>query len=468
MTPMKILIVGTGYVGLVTAASFSEMGHDVIALDNDAKKIANLKNGILPIYEPGLKELVDRNVAAGRLVFTTDYSQSVKQSVVCFIAVPTPSSPDGSCDLTYMLSAATEIASHLNDYKIIVNKSTVPVGTAHIIYRHIAAILKERELDIAFDVVSNPEFLKEGSALNDCMKPDRIILGTESPKAAQIMRDLYSSFMINHDRIFLMDSLSAEMTKYAANAMLALRISFMNELASLCEKTGANIKQVRLGVGSDQRIGYQFLYAGAGYGGSCFPKDIRALASMAKKHHIQMSILDSIEEVNERQKKTLTHKILSYFSAQGGVQGKTIAIWGLSFKPDTDDIREAPSLSLIEDLLNQGAIIRAYDPAAMPKACEILGDAVCFCKDEYDAARNAHAIVLVTEWKQFRFVDFSKILPHLQQNVFFDGRNQYQLSEMHLLGLEYFGIGVPSSQVDLRTLAVSLQIKQDVIQEASV
>lgn len=460
-------MVGTGYVGLVTAACLSEMGHHVLSLDIDAQKIANLKSGILPIYEPGLKELVERNVEAGRLSFTTDYSEGVRHSSVCFIAVPTPSSQDGSCDLSYVLSAASEIARHMDDHKIIVNKSTVPVGTAHRVQEQIASVLRERGSAIEFDVVSNPEFLKEGCAINDCMKPDRIILGVDRAEAAKTMRELYSAFMINHDRIFVMDTVSAEMTKYAANAMLALRISFMNELAHLCEKTGANIKQVRIGIGSDQRIGYQFLYAGAGYGGSCFPKDIRALSSIAKDHDVEMSILDSVEEVNQRQKKFLSSKILSYFSPQGGVKGKTIAVWGLAFKPDTDDIREAPSLELIRDLLEHGAIIRAYDPVAMPNTRKIFGDAILFCKDEYDAALNSDAIALVTEWKQFRFADFHKIIPHLRQKVLFDGRNQYQLLEMQTLGMEYFGIGVPSSRSDLGAIAASLQKKTPAPREIS-
>ena len=314
-------MVGTGYVGLVTATCLSEMGHHVICLDIDQKKIADLKNGILPIYEPGLKELVDRNKQAGRLSFTTDYRDGVRQSSVCFIAVPTPSSSDGSCDLSYVYAAISEIARHIDGYKIIVNKSTVPVGTAAQAKELIAAVLRERGTEFPFDVVSNPEFLKEGCSINDCMKPDRIILGVENSDAAKTMRELYSAFTINHDRIFVMDTVSAEMTKYAANAMLALRISFMNELAHLCEKTGANIKQVRIGIGSDLRIGYQFLYAGAGYGGSCFPKDVRALCAIAKcSWDIEMAILDSIEDVNKRQKKVLPEKILSYFSSHGGTQ----------------------------------------------------------------------------------------------------------------------------------------------------
>ncbi len=459
---MKILMVGTGYVGLVTAACFSEMGHHVICLDIDEQKIANLKKGIMPIFEPGLKELVERNVEAGRLSFTTEYHDGIELSDVCFLALPTPSHEDGSCNLSYVYSAASQIARHMSSYKIIVNKSTVPVGTSDQIKQLISSILKERDAEIAFDIVSNPEFLKEGCAINDCMKPDRIILGVENAQSAKIMHEIYSSFTINHDRIFFMNLVSAEMTKYAANAMLALRISFMNELAHLCEQTGADIKQVRIGIGSDQRIGYQFLYAGVGYGGSCFPKDIRALCSIAKQHDVSLSILEAVDQVNERQKKMLARKIYSYFSAQGGVKEKTIAIWGLAFKPDTDDIREAPSLTLIQELLNQGAFIRAYDPVAIANARKILGQHPClqFCKDEYDAAHRADAIALITEWKQFRFVDFPKILPHLKQKVLFDGRNQYQLSEMRALGFEYFGIGVPSSKKELSLIIHSLQEKQ--------
>lgn len=459
---MKILMVGTGYVGLVTAACFSEMGHQVICLDIDHQKIANLNNGILPIFEPGLKELVDRNSKAGRLFFITDYREGVERCDVCFLALPTPSHEDGSCNLSCIFAAAAEIALHMDKHKIIVNKSTVPVGTAHQIKQRISSVLKARNIDISFGIVSNPEFLKEGSAINDCMKPDRIILGVENEKSAKIMREIYSAFTINHDRIFLMDLVSAEMTKYAANAMLALRISFMNELANLCEKTGADIKQVRIGIGSDQRIGYQFLYAGAGYGGSCFPKDVRALCAIAKERGLSLSILEAVDWVNECQKKILVEKIHSYFKTRGGIKEKTIAIWGLAFKPDTDDVREAPSLTIIRELLNEGALVRAYDPVAIPNAIKIFDHRtnLQFCKDEYDAAFGAHAIVLITEWKQFRFVDFSKISNNLKQNVFFDGRNQYHLSEMKRLGFEYFGIGVPSSEKDLSSILFSLQNDQ--------
>ncbi|MBS0620463.1 MAG: UDP-glucose/GDP-mannose dehydrogenase family protein [Verrucomicrobia bacterium] len=440
---MNILMVGTGYVGLVTAACFAEMGHSVICLDIDARKIALLNAGEVPFYEPGLKELVERGVQAGRLTFTTDYALSVAHSAVCFLAVPTPSNPDGSCDLSCVFAAASEIARHMDSYKILVNKSTVPVGTAHLVEAHVAAILKQ---NIPFDIVSNPEFLKEGAALNDCMKPDRIVIGTKSEHAAKVMREIYSGFTVSRDRILCMDILSAEMTKYAANAMLALRISFMNELSALCEKTGANIHEVRQGIGSDARIGYQFLYAGIGYGGSCFPKDVRALCQTAKNHDLSLSILEAVEAVNEKQKRLLAKKILAYFSSHGGVRDRTIAIWGLSFKPDTDDMREAPSLLLIEELLAHGAILRLFDPVASDNAKKILPPhpRITYCTDEYEAANGADAIALVTEWKQFRFVDFSKILTRL----FFDGRNQYSPQEMQKRGILYFGVGTTQPQDD--------------------
>lgn len=440
---MNLLMVGTGYVGLVTAACFSEMGHQVICLDIDKVKIDNLKKGVLPIFEPGLQEIVLRNSKAGRLLFTTDYSEAVAFADVIFLALPTPSCEDGSCNLSYVFAAVSKIAQHMDRYKIIVNKSTVPVGTSEQVKQHLSNALRNRGADIPFDIVSNPEFLKEGCAVNDCMKPDRIVLGVESERAEKIMREIYSAFTLSHDRILVMDILSAEMTKYTANAMLALRISFMNEIARLCEKTGANIKHVRVGIGSDQRIGYQFLYAGAGFGGSCFPKDIRALCAIAREHGTSLSILEAVHEVNERQKKLLGEKILDYF--KNDIDGKTIAIWGLAFKPETDDIREAPSLTLIEELLERGAFVRAFDPVASSNAAKILGDhpRIKFCRDEYEAAHGADAIALITEWKQFRLVDFSKIAPHLKQKVLFDGRNQYQLAEMNRLGFDYFGIGIP-------------------------
>lgn len=440
---MQLLMIGTGYVGLVTGACFAEMGHSVICLDVDEEKIKKLQDGILPIFEPGLDEIVKRNIQAGRLSFTTDYKEAIPKARVCFIAVPTPSKEDGSCDLKYVLEAVSEVARYLPHYLVVVNKSTVPVGTAAKVKTQMRQILAERNLDIEVDVVSNPEFLKEGSAVIDCMKPDRIILGTDHPRAASIMKEIYSAFTFNHDRILMMDILSAEMSKYAANAMLATRISFMNEIAALCEKLGANIHDVRVAIGADQRIGYQFLYAGVGYGGSCFPKDLRALQAMAKESQCEIPLLEAVETINERQKKILSQKMHAYFAHLGGLKDKVIAIWGLSFKPDTDDMREAPSLALIEELLNAGAILRLFDPVSIPNAQKILFDHpnIAFCEDAYEAALGSHAVALVTEWKQFRFIDFATLLKTMQGKAFFDGRNQYKPHEMRLKGFDYFGIG---------------------------
>ncbi len=438
---MNLLIVGTGYVGLVTGACFAEMGHHVMCLDIDQKKIENLLKGELPFYEPGLEELVKRNIQAGRLFFTTDYKTGVEFALVCFIAVPTPSDEDGSCDLSYVLTAADQIAKHIDSYKIIVNKSTVPVGSSQKVKESVKAVMSSQGKDYPFDVVSNPEFLKEGSAVSDCMKPDRIILGVDNPKSASLMKEIYSAFTLNHDRILIMDPISAEMTKYAANAMLANRISFMNELAGLCERLGANINEVRVGIGSDTRIGYQFLYAGIGYGGSCFPKDIRALRAMAKEVNYETPLLEAVNTINERQKKWLAEKMRRHF---GDVSGKTIAIWGLAFKPNTDDMREAPSVDLIKELLASGARLRLFDPAATTKAQQSLPSHpdIHWCRDEYEAAHQADAIALVTEWKQFRFVDFTRVLETMMGKAFFDGRNQYKIQEMRSKGFEYFGVGV--------------------------
>ena len=434
---MNLLVIGTGYVGLVTGACFADMGHHVICLDIDAEKIAALQNGVVPIYEPGLEEIVRRNTAAGRLTFTTDYPSSVQNSKVCFIAVSTPSKEDGSCDLSYVLSAARTIAESMTEPLVIVTKSTVPVGTAKLIRKTIEEITQ-----IPFDVVSNPEFLKEGAAVADCMKPDRIILGVESSHAAQVMKEIYASFTINHDRILIMDTASAEMTKYVANAMLATRISFMNEMAGLCEQLGANIRDVRIGIGSDQRIGYHFLYAGVGYGGSCFPKDIRALQAMAREAGYEAPLLQAVDTINERQKKLLAKKIKAYF---GSLSQITIAIWGLTFKPDTDDLREAPAFKLIEELLNLGARLRLFDPVAMSKAQKLLNHpSITWCHNEYHAAEGCDGIALVTEWKQFRFADLDKISKSMSGKAFFDGRNQYKKDEMHAKGFHYFGIGIPT------------------------
>jgi UDPglucose 6-dehydrogenase len=444
---MQILMVGTGYVGLVTGACFAEMGHNVICLDIDENKINGLNQGIIPIYEPGLEEIVKRNIKQNRLKFTTDYASAVASSLLCFIAVPTPSGEDGSCDISYVEKAARSIGKHMDGYKIIINKSTVPVGTA----ARVTEVLKE-VTSHPFDVLSNPEFLKEGAAIQDCLKPDRVIIGSDRVEPAEILKEVYSAFTFNHDRIFIMDTLSAEMTKYAANAMLATRISFMNEIADICKKVGANVNEVRRGIGSDSRIGYSFLYPGVGYGGSCFPKDIRALIHIAKKAGSEPLLLESVDSINLRQKKVLGQKMIRYFSKKGGLEGKTVAIWGLSFKPDTDDMREAPSLTFIQDLVKQGAILRLFDPVAMPNAKKLLAGTpnLIWCESEFDAAEGADAIALLTEWKQFRLVDFKPVSERMKGLAFFDGRNQYKPLEMKNKGFDYISIGVPD-QVHERT-----------------
>jgi len=447
---MEILVIGVGYVGLVTGTCFAEMGHHVTCLDIDKIKIDRLTKGEIPFYEPGLKELVSRNVSAKRLHFTTSY-EAAKTTEVIFIAVGTPPKKNGAANLSYVESAARSVAKHLSQYAVIVNKSTVPVGTARKLKQVLRDSLAEREVDIPFDIISCPEFLKEGSAIDDCMKPDRIIIGSDSEKATRILKRLYSSFTLNHDRVLIMDIESAELTKYASNAMLATRISFMNELSGICEKVGANINQVRLGMSGDHRIGYHFLYAGAGYGGSCFPKDIRALCAIAEDLGCETPLLEAVDTVNEKQKKRLSKRVSDYFSKKGGVKGKTIAIWGLAFKPNTDDMREAPSLALIHSLLKKGANLRLYDPIAMDNAKrELKGKKqVRFCLNEYQAALNADAIILMTEWKQFRFVNLKTVLTKMRGRAFFDGRNQYHPKEMALKGFHYVGVGIPKTSTDL-------------------
>lgn len=439
---MKILVVGTGYVGLVTGTCFAEMGHRVICLDKNEKKIADLKKGIIPIYEPGLEEMVKRNSKAGRLSFTTDYPQAVKDSLVCFLAVDTPPTDQGKANMEFLRSAASSVAENMDDYKVIINKSTVPVGTAAEVKALVQEVLDQRGVSLSFDVVSNPEFLKEGTAVNDFMKPDRVIVGVDSQKASDIMHDLYSPFMLSRERFLIMDIVSAEMAKYAANAMLATRISFMNELAGLCEKTGADINKVRQSIGSDERIGYKFLYAGAGYGGSCLPKDLKALRSQATQWGQATPLLDAVEEVNHYQKSLLGRKIFNYFESEN-LSGKTFCILGLAFKPDTDDMREAPSLVLIKQLIEAGASVKLFDPVAMENAKNHIPDHdnISWCESELEAATDADAIVLVTEWKQFRFLDFSEVLQLMNGHAFFDGRNQYQAKEMAAKGFDYFSIG---------------------------
>ena len=438
---MKVTAIGTGYVGLVTGACLAEMGNHVVCLDVNPEKIRVLNAGEIPIHEPGLLEVVRRNVAAGRLQFTTDVDLAVNHGTILFLGVGTPPDEDGSADLQYVLAAARLIGSRMTDYKVIVDKSTVPVGTADKVKAAIADELGKRGMDLKFAVVSNPEFLKEGAAVEDFMKPDRIVVGSDDEQATLLMRALYSPFNRNSDRMLVMDLRSAEFTKYAANAMLATRISFMNELALLAEKVGADIELVRRGIGSDPRIGYSFLYAGAGYGGSCFPKDVKALVQAAQSEGISLRVLTAVEEANERQKLVLVDKVVARFGAD--LKGRHFAVWGLAFKPNTDDMREAPALVIIEALLQAGATVAAYDPVAMPEAKRLVGErtGLVFTDKAEPALVGADALLLVTEWKEFKSPNFDGIKASLKQPVVFDGRNQYEPSLMKALGIEHHGIG---------------------------
>lgn len=436
----KTLVVGTGYVGLVTGACFSEMGIPVICVDVDAEKIENLKNGILPIYEPGLDVIVEKNAKAGRLHFSTSLEENIDEAEVIFSAVGTPPDEDGSADLRYVLDVARTVGQKMNDYKLIVTKSTVPVGTAALVRKTVQAELDKRGLNIHFDVASNPEFLKEGDAVNDFMRPDRVVVGVESKKAEEIMTKLYRPFLLNNFRVIFMDITSAEMTKYAANAMLATRISFMNDIANLCEKVGANINMVRKGIGTDTRIGTKFLYAGCGYGGSCFPKDVKALLKIGEQNNYAMRVIKAVEEVNDDQKFVLFNKLKSYY--KGDLKGKTIAVWGLAFKPETDDMREAPSLVIINELLQAGCTVKGYDPIAMTETKRKIGDKITYSNDIYDAVTDADALLVVTEWKEFRVPMWENIKEAMKKPVIFDGRNIYDPKEIKEKGIEYFGVGV--------------------------
>ncbi len=438
---MKVTVVGTGYVGLVTGACLSEMGNHVVCLDLDERKIRMLKEGGIPIHEPGLKEVVHRNVAAGRLQFTTDIASAVSHGTIQFIGVGTPPDEDGSADLQYVVAAATNIGRHMTDYKVIVDKSTVPVGTADRVRAAVNAALKARGLVMNFAVVSNPEFLKEGAAVEDCMRPDRIIVGADDEQAILLMRALYTPFMRNHDRLQLMDVKSAEFTKYAANAMLATRISFMNELALLADRVGADIEQVRRGIGSDPRIGTHFLYPGTGYGGSCFPKDVKALIHTGREHGLQLGVLQAVEAANERQKHVLVHKVVQHFGED--LSGLTFALWGLAFKPNTDDMRDAPSRIIASELSRRGATLRAYDPVAMEEAARLMQDLprLSFAPTQAEALVGADALLVVTEWKEFRNPDFEHIKATLKSPLVFDGRNIYDPVLMRALGVQYHGIG---------------------------
>ena len=432
-------MVGTGYVGLVSGTCFAEIGVDVTCFDIDKKKIDNLKSGIIPIYEPGLEKMVKRNIENKRLSFSTDLANNLKDVQVVFNAVGTPPDEDGSADLKYVLEVAKEVGQNMQDYLVFVTKSTVPIGTAKKVKNVIQKELDKRGVNIEFDIASNPEFLKEGSAVEDFLRPDRIVIGIESERAEKIMKRLYKPFVLNGHPILFMDVPSAEMTKYAANSMLATKISFMNDIANLCEIVGADISNVRRGIGSDSRIGNKFLYAGTGYGGSCFPKDVQALIRTSDENNYSLEILKAVEKVNNKQKSVLYNKLYNYY--KGDLKNKTIAIWGLSFKPNTDDMREAPALVLIEKLIQIGAKIKAYDPVAMEEAERIVGSKIEYTKDKFEALVDADALLLVTEWNEFRVMNYKVMKKLMKKHVVFDGRNIYEHSEMKDNNFDYFGIG---------------------------
>ncbi|MCI9583223.1 UDP-glucose/GDP-mannose dehydrogenase family protein [Clostridiaceae bacterium] len=439
---MRIAVIGTGYVGLVTGACFSEMGNKIWCVDVDEKKIENLNQGIIPIFEPGLADMVARNQKQGHLRFTTDLEEALAQCEICFIAVGTPMGEDGSADLQYVTAVAKDIGRFMARHMYVVDKSTVPVGTAEAVREAIQGELDRRGSDLTFDVISNPEFLKEGSAVSDCLKPDRIVIGADNEDAADLMKELYKPYVMNTENFIVMDVASAEMTKYAANCMLATKISFMNEISNICERVGADVNKVRMGIGSDKRIGYSFIYPGCGYGGSCFPKDVKALIRTAGQYGYHTRLLQAVEDVNHAQKRVLVEKITGRFGED--LSGKCFAIWGLAFKPDTDDMREAAALTIISGLTAAGAAVQVYDPKAMPdaKAFYLKGnDRVTYCDTKYEALKGADALVLVTEWKEFRSPDFYEIKAQLREPVIFDGRNQYSPKRIARYGLEYYQIG---------------------------
>ncbi len=440
---MRVCIFGTGYVGLVTGTCLAEVGHDVVCIDVDAAKVEGLNNGVVPIFEPGLAPMVKANHSAGRLRFTTDAAAGIAHGEILFIAVGTPPDEDGSADLTYVLAVARTIGQHLQRSAVIVNKSTVPVGTADKVRETIASVLSGRDVRPGFAVVSNPEFLKEGAAVEDCMRPDRIVIGADDAAAVEALRRLYAPFNRNHDRIVAMDVRSAELTKYAANAMLATKISFMNEIANIAEQVGADVEMVRKGIGSDPRIGWHFIYPGAGYGGSCFPKDVQALAKTAQQHGVTPRLLDAVEAVNAAQKGHLFELMVRHYGSADALRGKTIALWGLAFKPNTDDMREASSRTLLAQLWAAGARVQAHDPEAMEETRRIFGERadLVLCSNAAEALQGADALVVLTEWKQFRSPDFSRLVAALSDAVVFDGRNVYDPHEVEAAGLAYYGIG---------------------------
>ncbi|RXP45148.1 UDP-glucose/GDP-mannose dehydrogenase family protein [Lutibacter sp. HS1-25] len=450
---MKIAIVGSGYVGLVTGACFSEVGINVVCVDIDSKKIDNLNNGIIPIYEPGLEEMIVRNMKKDRLNFTTNIAEAIKECQVLFISVGTPPDEDGSADLKYVLSVARDCGKNMNDYLLVVTKSTVPVGTSEKVKNAIQDELNKRNVNIDFDVASNPEFLKEGAAIADFLKPDRIVIGLNSSKAEELMKSLYKPFTLNGHPVIFMDIVSAEMTKYAANAMLATKISFINDIANLCEIVGADINLVRNGIGSDSRIGNKFIYPGIGYGGSCFPKDVQALIRTGGEFNYNLRVLKAVEEVNKDQKLVIFNKINKFF--EGDLAGKTIALWGLSFKPQTDDMREAPSLIIVKKLLEAGAIVKVYDPVAMEEAKHHFADSVSYYKDQYEALIDADCLAILTEWPEFKIPNFKIIHKLLNTPTIFDGRNIYDKDEMKQYGFNYYCIGVDTAKTKIPATSIN-------------